>query len=96
MLKKYLEAFAKAFPVEWDRYTQRDSSYDIYGWIARKDGKRDFVLLQLDVVGETINAGFVTSSAKYSKEISEFMFGARNEHSSCKKVAQLMQAHDTL
>src|SRR6185503_3283290 len=52
------------FPeVAWDRCTGDDNAGTAYGWIARDDGNKDFLLLMW--IPDTI--GFCTSSARYSR-----------------------------
>lgn len=82
---------AKVFPIVWDRFTELDGDYNIYGWIKRKDGQRDFVLLQLYIEGEDIKGGFVTSSAKYSAPICNYMYGESKDHNNCLKIESLKQ-----
>lgn len=52
--------------VQWDRYSGNSEKFVVFGWIARPDGRSDFVLLRVD--SQWI--GFTTSSAEYSEEIS--------------------------
>lgn len=47
--------------VQWDRYSGTLDTFDVFGWIARDDGRADFVILQVCPEG----IGFTTSSAKY-------------------------------
>jgi hypothetical protein len=56
--------------VQWDRGTNPDGQYALYGWIARPGDARDFVVLQFgpeDDGGAWI--GWVTSSAEHSPHI---------------------------
>lgn len=90
MLKEFLEDMAKLIPIEWDRYTNSGTHYYVYGWIQRKDGKRDFVVVEMEQNEESLRAiDFVTSSAKYSREIMKIMFVTDAGHSDCKKISQL-------
>lgn len=84
-IKQVAINLSEAFPIKWDRYTESNGYYNIYGWIARADGQRDFVLLQLLWFdGVTITGGVITSSAKYSKQIGQFIFGDM-PHNDCIK-----------
>lgn len=88
MIKEFITDMAKILPIVWDRFTVEDGNYDIYGWIARKDGQRDFVLLQLYIDNGVMKGGFCTSSAKYSKHILMLLYGTTKGHSPCKKIEQ--------
>ena len=67
-------------PVEWDRVVEAGSGelVQVYGWIPRLDGTRDFVLI--DFAGKT--CGFVTSSAKHSLQIARAL-GVEEDHNDC-------------
>lgn len=71
--------------VTWDRYAGSGSEFDAYGWIPRRDGQRDFVVLQFNRFG----VGFITSSAKYSAAISTILNGGvpSATHNECVRVA---------
>jgi len=79
--------------VEWDRFvdaTSLDGDYSstsVYGWIARSDGGRDFVLLEFLSWSDKI--GFTTSSAKYTREINKILGYAETEHFDCQRVSAL-------
>lgn len=88
-LFEYINLMAVAIPIEWDRFTEEGGDYNIYGWIQRSDGQRDFVLLMLDRKDDKIKGGFVTSSAKYSAAICQFMFNEEGDHEPCKKIVEL-------
>ena len=88
MIKQYIEWIAQNFPIEWDRFTEYNGEYAIYGWIQRKDGKRDFVLLQIYEEAGEIKGGFTTSSAKYSEALNKFLFGDK-PHNKCIKIENL-------
>ncbi len=88
-LFEYIKLMAASIPIEWDRFTEDDGDYNIYGWIMREDSQRDFVLLQLYIEDDKIKGGYVTSSAKYTKEICIFMFNDASEHEPCKKISEL-------
>ena len=80
-------------PVTWDRYTEKDGTYDFYGWIQRKDGQRDFVAINAYMEGEEVRGSFLTSSAKYSKKISEYMYGDSAVHNKCKHVISFVSEY---
>lgn len=79
-MREICDAIEKIIPVEWDRYTD-GKIINVYGWIKRSDSQRDFLLLQI-MDGKF---GFVTSSAKYSKVLHEYLFGSLEEHHDCIK-----------
>ena len=84
LIKGILSSIKSIAPVEWDRYTQNKNDYNIFGWIRRSDGQRDFLLIQINV--KNMVAGFITSSAKYSEEIHKLIFGNLNMHTNCQKI----------
>jgi hypothetical protein len=89
-IKTQLNEIADKIPVEWDRYTcSGNIVYNIYGWVRRSDGDRDFVLVQFFLNGGIPMMSFVTSSAKYSKQIGEVICGIDFEHSDCIKISEL-------
>ena len=72
--------------VEWDRYTEdgKGGVSMVFGWIARPDGRSDFVILRPTEGG----LGFSTSSAEYSEEISRLLRGGElsETHQTCIRV----------
>lgn len=73
------------FPeVIWDRCVRGDRLL-VYGWLSRPDSQADFVLLAFTPDG----VGFTTSSARYSREFSERLFGHAKTHRDCERVADL-------
>ena len=85
---KVLELISEKIPVEWDRYVNDERTYSVYGWIQRGDGKRDFLLVTIkEDLGMYVS--FVTSSAKYSRTITELIHGNTSEHIDCKKIEDL-------
>ena len=88
-IKEELKLLEKGIPVEWDRVSIADNDfpavYNIFGWIKRRDGKRDFVVYSY--VTDTISM-FVTSSAKFSKKMSE---NWKTTHSDCIKFSDWMK-----
>jgi hypothetical protein len=78
-----IEETLNLFPeVKWDRWAGcPEAIISVFGWIARDDGKHDFLLLWM-YEGQAV--GMYTSSASYSKE-----FAARlgmQEHNDYKRV----------
>lgn len=88
-IKNILNNLSERFPIVWDRYVDADNFYGIYGWIKRKDGQRDFILLQIWTEPEFI-ISFTTSSAKYSMAIGDYLYNGEVEHTDCKKVKDLL------
>ena len=89
-IKSQLNELADNIPVEWDRYTcSGNIVYNLYGWIKRTDGDRDFLVLQVFLTGDAPIVSFVTSSAKYSKAISEVLFKESAGHTECIKISEL-------
>ncbi len=69
--------------VLWDRCTVAGDETTIYGWIDRRDGRKDFVLVQF--TGPLV--GFTTSSARWSRTIHEVIYGPRaGDHNDCRRV----------
>jgi len=89
-LKKFIEDIAKLIPIEWDRFTEKEGYYNIFGWIERKDGKRDFVLVQLYLDNGEIKGDYCTSSAKYSEEIYKYFYGTIEGYINCQKIEILI------
>lgn len=90
MLKQFLLDVAEKIPVIWDRYTNSGTHYYVYGWIERTDGKRDFVVLEMEQDSEALRAiDFVTSSAKYSREIMKILFITDAGHTDCQLISEL-------
>jgi|SRR6185312_2259326 len=93
-IKNYLESLSKLIPIEWDRFTEDEGGdFNIYGWIKRKDGQRDFVLLNMFLEDGNIRSyksGFATSSAKYSKMIYMCLYGTTKGHNNCRKIESLV------
>lgn len=74
--------------VTWDRCVVSESSGCAYGWIARDDGRSDFVLLRWD--GDTI--GYTTSSAMHSREIGRRLGCSGETHRDCERVEDVFGA----
>lgn len=80
-------------PVEWDRFTKTDDGfYVVYGWICRKDGQRDFVMVAAWEDKTADDVFFTTSSAKYSESICRALYGEDEEHNSCIKIEELYKS----
>ncbi|MCX6217648.1 hypothetical protein [Spirosoma sp.] len=81
---------SNAIPVVWDRYTVTDDGfYVVYGWIARPDGQRDFVIFEMWDYEKPENVFCTTSSAKYSRLIGEVLYGSSDDHNDCRKIEEL-------
>ncbi len=89
MIKQFIEDAAKNFPIEWDRFTEKNGDFNIYGWIKRKDGSRDFVLFMIYIEDGGLKGNFCTSSAKYSRDLFKWFFGTTEGHNDCKLVELL-------
>lgn len=77
-------------PVEWDRYVNNGGQYFVYGWIKRSDGQRDFLVLDMEIKDMALYCNtFVTSSAKYSREIMKHIFLSDVGHTDCQKIETL-------
>lgn len=74
--------------VTWDRCVPRMSGGSAFGWIAREDGRSDFLVLYWDERGP---CGYVTSSAKHSADFSRRLFGeeAAGNHKDCERVEKV-------
>lgn len=91
-VKPWLSGWLNVLPfVRWDRLTTTES-WDpvlVYGWIAREDGRADFVLLNLSAPGEDGRSlvGYTTSSAKHDMEIRAALGLADDgKHYPCQRV----------
>lgn len=83
--------------VVWDRFVETDFGENdpgliVYGWIARGDGRADFVVMEIPLDGRT--PGFTTSSATYSDEIHELLHPDDegldvSEHNHCQRVEEV-------
>ncbi|MEY2512703.1 MAG: hypothetical protein QOJ89_61 [bacterium] len=76
--------------VRWDRAVPGDGFVDVYGWIARDDGRSDFVLLTFwDAHPPGTPPSWTTSSARYSAEIAEIINGSTDTHNACRRVGDV-------
>lgn len=81
----------KPVPIIWDRFTENDDGlFVVYGWIARSDRQRDFVMFEQWRDYAVEECFCVTSSAKYSREITRLLYGSDEDHSDCIPIAQLL------
>ncbi len=79
-MKKTLELFPD---VQWDRWAGTPEGTSAFGWIARSDGQRDFLLIRFQY-GEVTS--YTTSSAKHTAAIADKL---DCEHSNCRPIAEL-------
>jgi len=63
---------------------------DVYGWIERSDGRRDYA--KLDFVSWAELPAVSTSSAKYSEEIVRLCNGPDSPHYPCECVSDVFGA----
>ena len=80
-MKKKIKEIVHSFPkVIWDRWIGSFRYLTVFGWIKRKDGKSDFLVL--DIIDGKVER-FRTSSAKLSKSFSQRLGFL---HEGCKRV----------
>lgn len=84
LLESRAELVALEF-VDWDRYVDRGDEVRVFGWIAREDGARDFVILSFSDEG----VGIFTSSAKHTRTIARRLHGESTGHADCERVESL-------
>lgn len=72
--------------VQWDRMVLHPNNTTIYGWILRKDGKMDFVVLDYLRRGKPF---YMTSSKEFSKDIGLKVEGIDGTHEDCIPVEDL-------
>jgi hypothetical protein len=84
MYRQFLRIFEEIVPIEWDRVLVEEDSDLFYGWIARPDGKRDFLLVEIRTYTEDA-WHFITSSAKYSASFSKRL---GITHTDCQKFTE--------
>ncbi len=74
--------------VKWDRMTGHPNTRGkAYGWIARPDGRYDFLVLEWQTIGTLPMMGFTTSSATMSAEFNRRLFGDGSPHEPCVRIA---------
>lgn len=84
-----LATYLNLFPeVRWDRLTEYGGYRAFYGWIDRKDGKADFMLLGVE--GDRV-VRYLKSSKDYSQEFAERLGGTGLlvDHQDCQRVEDL-------
>lgn len=84
--KEILKQISEVIPVTWDRYAPSEKQFIVFGWIARSDLQRDFLIIWFNEGDELDKVGFATSSAKYSAKVSELF---NSEHTDCIKVENI-------
>lgn len=81
-----IEAKLNLYPeVQWDRWNGEladELGVAVFGWIAREDGKSDFLFLRIDKDGIWM---ITTSSAKHSDDFVR-RAGFEGGHLPCKRV----------
>lgn len=86
-LAEIVEVCSRLELVKWDRLCSLENRVDIYGWMKREDGRSDFVLLQFtDLSDPSLPVGIATSSAEYSAEMTEALYGTTDGHAECERV----------
>jgi hypothetical protein len=87
--------------VVWDRCVLLERTGAAFGWIARDDGRSDFVVVTFswgethgldDALVPWIVAGYSTSSALYSARIGELLYGHADDHTDCSRVDDVFGA----
>ena len=91
MMAEDWDILAEEFGVRWDRVIEGNGMVAIYGWLDRKDGARDFVMLLYE--GDTMR--FFTSSAKYSKRISVAL-QTTGKHEPCQPFTEWLSKYNKL
>lgn len=84
--------------VQWDRYgiRQDQSAGFLYGWIKRDDGFLDFVLIQFQLIGTTLQFSYNTSSKKYSREIARRLSGSEDGYLECRSAQEIIPDQNML
>lgn len=78
------------FPeVRWDRMLRWDGGAEAYGWIARDDGRSDFLLLHF-AFGDAPTVAMTTSSARYSEEFFRRLYGTLDGHVTCERIEDVL------
>jgi len=86
--------------VEWDRFTVgewADEQYvNVYGWINRDDGYKDFV--NVIFWAESEGLYHITSSAEHSEAISETLHGESGDggHNDCQRVEDTFNVENAI
>lgn len=82
MIKDQLNEMAEHIPITWDRFIDSPGFVTIYGWLERSDGKRDFIIILMSKLSETL-IFYATSSIKYSQAIQDYLGVAPEDHNDC-------------
>lgn len=89
--RQQVARYVAALPeVAWDRLAGDDETVNVFGWITRSDGQRDFALLRFAFDELGVDISFSTSSAKHSAEFTRRLFGPEVEHSDCERVSDVL------
>ncbi len=87
--KQWIEFNLRKIPfVTWDRFTavSLGKGIGVFGWIEReKDSYKDFAYVEFDLEKHIIPF-FISSSAKYSKQIGEILVKGKLEYNICLRV----------
>lgn len=77
--------------VRWDRCVRLpDGAVTVYGWIARDDGRSDFVLVAFLWPDDPLNYYAWTSSVEHDDAISAALFGDEDcVHTPCERVGDV-------
>ena len=72
--------------VKWDRFTEDTPNcrLNFYGWIKRNDAYKDFIALT--IFKQDFSIEYITSSAKWDKEICRILKVPLKEQLTCKRV----------
>ena len=81
-----LNVLSRAVGVEWDRTSGPASAFNVFGWIRREDGGRDFVVVGFEY---SEVSGYATSSARHSLLIGRLLYGSADywNHYPCVPVS---------
>jgi len=86
--KRHIAGWLNRFPeVMWDRLTEDAADVKAYGWVARDDGRFDFVLLDF-WNADAGTPGFSTSSAELSATFASRL-GVADENE-CQRVEHVL------
>ncbi len=79
----------RAYPeVQWDRFIEYDGKLGIYGWLARSDGRADFLLLDFDAAtGKLLE--WITSAHPHPASVVERLEG--EESVECQRVEDIFE-----
>lgn len=95
--EEHAEYLNRLTEVRWDRCVispcdqegYEDQEYHTYfGWVEREDGRADYVEIQFVPWGD--RPGFTTSSAEFSKEYAERLYGPGNPHYPCQRIEHVL------